>query len=212
MRASNNNTLTNNVADYFYSTYGDYYFTLWGFCLTLFGTILAALKTIYTNVLQAPSKSRHRPSVSDSSPPDSPSLTSAKLSPVAKPLPTTSHRPQLPCLTPLHLLHLLSPLAFIQTILIAYFCGELTRVREYTVAGLRQSTVGAFIHGQPPSQPGLSATQLGLLLMNGAMAFGLNVVSFTANKKVGALSMTVAGEFFFSCFFFRVQCLMVLSV
>jgi hypothetical protein len=31
--------------------------------------------------------------------------------------------------------------------------------------------------------------------VNGAMAFGLNVVSFTANKKVGALSMTVAGEF-----------------
>lgn len=33
-----------------------------------------------------------------------------------------------------------------------------------------------------------------VLGMNGVIAFGLNVVSFTANKKVGALSMTVAGE------------------
>lgn len=33
------------------------------------------------------------------------------------------------------------------------------------------------------------------LLFNGCIAFGLNIVSFTANKKAGALSMTVAGEF-----------------
>jgi hypothetical protein len=33
------------------------------------------------------------------------------------------------------------------------------------------------------------------LLANGAIAFGLNVVSFTANKKAGPLSMTVAGEY-----------------
>ena len=30
----------------FFATYGDYYFTAWGFILTLFGTLLAALKTI----------------------------------------------------------------------------------------------------------------------------------------------------------------------
>ena len=30
------------------------------------------------------------------------------------------------------------------------------------------------------------------LFVNGTIAFGLNVISFTANKKVGALSMTVA--------------------
>lgn len=33
------------------------------------------------------------------------------------------------------------------------------------------------------------------LVMNGCIAFGLNIVSFTANKKAGALSMTVAGMF-----------------
>jgi hypothetical protein len=79
--------------------------------------------------------------------------------------------------------------------LIAHFSGELTRVREYSLAGLRHSAAGVFVLGQPLSEPGLSTTQLGLLILNGAMAFGLNVVSFTANKKVGALSMTVAGEF-----------------
>lgn len=31
------------------------------------------------------------------------------------------------------------------------------------------------------------------LLVNGVIAFGLNVVSFTANKKTSALTMTVAG-------------------
>jgi hypothetical protein len=30
--------------------------------------------------------------------------------------------------------------------------------------------------------------------MNGAIAFGLNVVSFTANKKTGALTMSVAAN------------------
>ena len=37
------------------------------------------------------------------------------------------------------------------------------------------------------------------LLLNGVMAFWLNVVSFNANRRIGALGMTVAGEFL--CFF-----------
>jgi uncharacterized membrane protein len=32
------------------------------------------------------------------------------------------------------------------------------------------------------------------LLLNGVIAFGLNIVSFTANKKTSALTMTVAGN------------------
>jgi hypothetical protein len=32
------------------------------------------------------------------------------------------------------------------------------------------------------------------LIMNGVIAFGLNIVSFTANKKAGALTMTVAAK------------------
>ena len=33
-----------------------------------------------------------------------------------------------------------------------------------------------------------------VILGNGVIAFGLNVVSLSANKRVGALNMTVAGE------------------
>lgn len=39
----------------------------------------------------------------------------------------------------------------------------------------------------------MSLEKAGALLVNGAIAFGLNYVSFTANKKAGALTMTVAG-------------------
>lgn len=43
-------------------------------------------------------------------------------------------------------------------------------------------------------------TGLGLVV-NGIIAFGLNVVSFTANRKMGPLTMTVAGaRFLFICF------------
>jgi hypothetical protein len=171
-----------------YSTYGDYYFTPWGFFLTLFGTILAALKTIYTNLLQAPCLSRapslnSNPRVRSKVMNKTPSLESHTLPP----------RAALPGLTPLHLLYLLSPLAFIQTTLLAHFSGELDRVQDYSAAGIRHPPTSGYTRGQPPSTPGLSNAQLWLLLMNGAMAFALNVVSFSANRKVGALSMTVAG-------------------
>jgi hypothetical protein len=73
----------------------------------------------------------------------------------------------------------MSPLAFVQCVLYAHLSGELTHVRAYA---LREMT-----HGKALA-----------LACNGAIAFGLNVVSFTANMRVGALSMTVAGNVFFS--------------
>ncbi|KAF8222523.1 hypothetical protein L208DRAFT_1226212, partial [Tricholoma matsutake] len=112
------------VAGVGFVTYGDYYFTPWGFFLTLLGTTLAALKTIYTNMLQAPSHFQFSAS---------------------KPGPR-----------------------------LCYLAA------------------GAIFFGQPSTQLGLSTAQLGLLLLNGVMAFGLNVASFTVNKKVRPLSMTVA--------------------
>ncbi|KAG8905167.1 UAA transporter [Tulasnella sp. 403] len=42
------------VAGVGFATYGDYSFTAWGFILTLFGTFLAALKTVLTSILQTP--------------------------------------------------------------------------------------------------------------------------------------------------------------
>lgn len=168
--------LPSTIVTFSYRTYGDYYFTKWGFFLTLMGTVLAALKTIYTNLLQKPSSTQPTPYTNYKGRSE-----------------VTLSAPRLPPLTPLHLLHLLSPLAFIQTTLIAHFSGELDRVWEYSIAGLRHPSPSGFTRGQPITS-GLSNTQLALLVMNGVMAFGLNVVSFSANRKVGALSMTVAGE------------------
>ncbi|KAJ7792669.1 TPT-domain-containing protein [Mycena olivaceomarginata] len=122
------------------ATFGDYYFSYAGFLLTLLGTVLAALKTIFTNVLQTtPARpARARPYFSN----------------------------------PLDLLFLLSPLALVQCVLLAHVTGELRRVRAAE----------------------LSAGTLGALLLNGCLAFGLNVVSFSANRRVGALGMTVAAN------------------
>lgn len=93
-------------------------------------------------------------------------------------------------LHPLDLLTRMSPLAFIQCVLYAQLSGELQRVREFS-AGLL-SIVSTYNSDQPQSgQMGFS--KLLTLLVNGSIAFGLNVVSFWANGKVGPLSMTVAG-------------------
>jgi len=70
----------------------------------------------------------------------------------------------------------MSPLAFIQTLLYAYLTGELDSLKTYTADGsLTQRDVIA-------------------LLVNGLIAFALNIISFTANKKTGALTMTVAAN------------------
>ncbi|KAK9475085.1 triose-phosphate transporter family-domain-containing protein [Dipodascopsis tothii] len=78
-------------------------------------------------------------------------------------------------LSPLELLFRMSPLALLQTVIYAYFTGELQGVKTYVATDL---TMSMFLK----------------LLLNGAIAFGLNVVSFTANKKTGALTMTVAAN------------------
>lgn len=39
------------------------------------------------------------------------------------------------------------------------------------------------------------------LALNGCIALGLNIVSFTANNQVGALGMTVAGTYLALCTF-----------
>ncbi|KZV84902.1 hypothetical protein EXIGLDRAFT_682362, partial [Exidia glandulosa HHB12029] len=76
-------------------------------------------------------------------------------------------------LHPLDLLLRMSPLAFIQCVLFGWYTGELERVRRF--GALEMTSGKAFA-----------------LLVNGIIAFGLNVVSFTANKKSGPLTMTVA--------------------
>ncbi|KAK9446965.1 triose-phosphate transporter family-domain-containing protein [Limtongia smithiae] len=75
-------------------------------------------------------------------------------------------------LSPLELLFRMSPLAFVQCLIYAFFTGELSNLRSYSMSG----------------------EMMFKLALNGAIAFGLNVVSFTANKKTGALTMTVAAN------------------
>lgn len=156
------------IAGVGFATFGDYYFTTWGLILTLLGTVLAALKTVFTNVLQSPPPSfssttrlttnEKNSNNSTFSSTASPSLSSTRLQ-----------------LHPLDLLTRMSPLAFIQCVIFATLSGELERVRAFSAHEM--------------SWPRASA-----LLANGLLAFALNVVSFTANKKVGPLSMTVAAN------------------
>ncbi|KAF8153037.1 triose-phosphate transporter family-domain-containing protein [Crassisporium funariophilum] len=204
------------VAGVGFATYGDYYFTPFGFFLTLLGTLLAALKTILTNIilvkpasspLPVSSNSSHRsvsPDGSTSPPKSFPSSFSSLLSVASaqifppSPLssPPHSNKPlskppflsliTLPKLSlgPLQLLYLLSPLAFVQTTLLAHFTGELERVRWHLFA----TASPTFTTG------GVSSNFRLWLAFNGILAFFLNVVSFNANRRVGALGMTVAAN------------------
>ncbi|KAI4241682.1 MAG: hypothetical protein L6R42_011198, partial [Xanthoria sp. 1 TBL-2021] len=72
----------------------------------------------------------------------------------------------------LELLYRMSPVACIQSLAVAYICGEFDGF-----------DVSAF-----DSQSFL------ILLVNGVIAFGLNVASFEANKRSGALTMTIAAN------------------
>ncbi|KAH9823072.1 triose-phosphate transporter family-domain-containing protein [Melampsora americana] len=78
-------------------------------------------------------------------------------------------------LNPLDLLLRMSPLAFIQCVVWSYWTGEMSRVREFGAHEMDKKKAIA-------------------LAINGVIAFGLNVVSFTANKKTSALTMTVAAN------------------
>ncbi|KAI9828656.1 MAG: UAA transporter [Thelocarpon impressellum] len=80
-------------------------------------------------------------------------------------------------LSAFEILHLMSPLALSQSLAYAYLSGEFAAFGRL-----------AFVEGR------LNITMLNVLLVNGLMAFALNVTSFTANKKAGALTMTVAAN------------------
>ena len=197
------------------STYGDYYFTPVGFFLTLLGTLLAALKTILTNIILVKKTQPSSPLpfssdstthlLSDDVPTQSsspPSFFSSLLSismfnsSSSDPATNSPKSPTLSSFTlpklslsPLHLLYLLSPLAFIQTTLLAYFTGELSRVQLH------------LFHSSSSMHPeGASLNFRIWLASNGILAFFLNVVSFNANRRVGPLAMSVAGKS--SCYSF----------
>ncbi|KAF9542918.1 UAA transporter [Mortierella hygrophila] len=78
-------------------------------------------------------------------------------------------------LHPLDLLLRMSPLAFVQTVIFSWMKGELDEVVSFCKTEMSASLIVA-------------------LLINGIIAFFLNFVSFTANKKTSALTMTVAAN------------------
>lgn len=103
-----------------YRTFGNYYFTYAGLFLTLLGTLLAVLKTVFTNVLRSPAPSssssssvpvgvKHHRALSTGTPPQQPTRVRLQLH-------------------PLDLLTRMSPLAFVQRVLVALLSGELERV------------------------------------------------------------------------------------
>ncbi len=80
-------------------------------------------------------------------------------------------------LSAIELLFRLSPLALLQSIAMAYFNGEFSAIQPLLCKPCSLSIRVAFV-----------------LLVNAAMSFGLNLASFTANKKTGALTMNVAAN------------------
>lgn len=90
-------------------------------------------------------------------------------------------------LHPLDLLLRMSPLAFVQTVIFSWMKGELDDVVSFCQTDMSWKLVLA-------------------LLVNGIIAFFLNYVSFTANKKTSALTMTVAGTLLLSLSLNIVHC------
>ncbi|KAL1925749.1 uncharacterized protein VTP21DRAFT_632 [Calcarisporiella thermophila] len=81
-------------------------------------------------------------------------------------------------LHPLDLLLRMSPLAFLQTMVYAQLTGELADLFTF----FRELDFHS------------AYLLVGVLLANGFIAFFLNIVSFTANKRTSALTMTVAAN------------------
>ncbi|KAG1870700.1 triose-phosphate transporter family-domain-containing protein [Suillus subalutaceus] len=134
-----------------FATYGDYSYTTSGLILTVLGTVLVAIKTVYTSILQStPSSISSQPRINFVVPP--------RLK-----------------LHPLDLLTRMAPLAFVQCVFLAYLTGELSRVHTWSLEEM-------------------TPVKAALLGVNGLIAFGLNIVSFTANRVAGPLSMTVAAN------------------
>jgi hypothetical protein len=166
------------------AAFGDFYFTLWGLILTLLGTFLAALKTVCTNVLQTDSQR----SQSNSLYSRPPSMVEKGYSTeaVVSVLGDTKKR-----LDSLDLLYRMSPLALIQCILYAVFTGELSDIRRNIC--LWDCPPQTFFASVGTPRNVIGPSEIAILAFNGVLAFALNYVSFTANRKAGALSMTVAG-------------------
>lgn len=215
-----------------FRTYGDYYYTLHGFLLTLLGTALAALKTVVTNILQAPQLPyTRRRTASWEKEKDLLSSLRSDRSPQCSQIQNTRGQdhateikliPPIPKLhlTPVQLLHLLSPLALFQCILLAIYFGETTKfllyLNHFTYSPTHSTKSGNHTSFRrvelsidaAPNDIGIDFSDVHItdagfgelslagtfgLLTNVFMAFALNIVSLHTNRTVGPLGMSVAG-------------------
>lgn len=100
-------------------------------------------------------------------------------------------------LSPLELLYRMSPLAFVQTLIYAFLTGELSTIyKGFQISWYPEAVVAAVEGAAEQVLPEFvpSKDLFIKLALNGLIAFGLNVVSFTANKNTSALTMTVAAN------------------
>lgn len=176
------------------TTLGDISFTRWGLILTLLGTFLAALKGVYTSLLQAdPQRPR-----SHSLESQTPGLIEKGYSEDAMvSAPVTAKK----SLDSLDLLYRMSPLALVQCVFYAIVTGELSDIRRNIC--LWDCPSQRFFASVGTPRDIIGPREIAILALNAVLAFALNYVSFTVNRKAGALGMTVAGTTYTCSFLLR---------
>ncbi len=92
-------------------------------------------------------------------------------------------------LNAMQLLHYISPLALLQSILYAWIAGELIHLPSLPSFTSRLDTETG-----ENEKSTMNASFAILIILNGLMALGLNIASFEANQRVGALGLTIAGN------------------
>ncbi|KAJ5320685.1 hypothetical protein PENANT_c073G10554 [Penicillium antarcticum] len=124
------------------TTVGEYHYSAIGLFVTIFGVVLAAVKTVTTNRLMTGSLA----------------------------------------LPSMELLFRMSPLAAIQSLILAIIAGEIPAFADTMSQRATESSKLA------------TAGTIAFLLGNGLLAFLLNVSSFQTNKLAGALTISVCGN------------------
>lgn len=184
-------TLAPVIAGVALAVWGDVHASPAGFWLTLLGVVLASLKVRHTHAVNEVDLN----TVAD----ERDACVCARLQTVVSNRLMTGAL----ALPPLEILLRMSPLAALQALFFASRASELARLRAAYPAATPTSTNYAIatrwplaplaaltssLDGIPPA-PLLTA-----LLINGLLAFALNVSSLQANRRAGALALTVAGN------------------
>jgi drug/metabolite transporter (DMT)-like permease len=88
------------------------------------------------------------------------------------------------------LLHCISPLVFLQTVLYAWMGGEFDRLVSLSFSSAPSASKSEGYHRLIDGAPTLAL----LLILNSSTALALNFASFEANRRAGALGITITGN------------------